>query len=197
MISRLYGEVVEKTLNFLVIDVGGVGYQVFCTPGTSAKHRLGEKAIIHTTMVVREDAIVLYGFADKVERETFELVQTASGVGAKTALAVLATMSPEKFVSAVASEDEKAITAVPGIGRKGAQRIILELKDKVARLGVEPLTDADGVSSDWRIQVSAALVSLGYSASVAEAACDNVSELAATEASISDLLKAALQSLAK
>lgn len=197
MISRLYGEVVEKTSNFLVIDVGGVGYQVFCTPGTSAKQRLGERATIHTTMVVREDAIVLYGFADKVERETFELVQTASGVGAKTALAVLATMSPEKFVSAVASEDEKAITAVPGIGRKGAQRIILELKDKVSRLGVEPLTDADGVSSDWRIQVSAALVSLGYSASVAEAACDNVSELAATEASISDLLKASLQSLAK
>lgn len=197
MISRLYGEVVEKTSNFLVIDVGGVGYQVFCTPGTSAKQRLGERATIHTTMVVREDAIVLYGFADKVERETFELVQTASGVGAKTALAVLATMSPEKFVSAVASEDEKAITAVPGIGRKGAQRIILELKDKVSRLGVEPLTDADGVSSDWRMQVSAALVSLGYSASVAEAACDNLSELAATEASISDLLKAALQSLAK
>ena len=197
MIARLSGEVVERTSSFVVIDVGGVGYQVFVTPSTSAKQRLGKEATLHTAMVVREDAIIHYGFAERLERETFDLVQTASGVGAKTALAMLATLGPKKIVSAILNEDEKAITSVPGIGRKGAQRIILELKDKVSKLGVEPSNvNADGPIG-WKEQVTAGLVGLGYSASVAEDACNQISGLATVETSVADLLKAALRTLAK
>ena len=118
-----------------VIDVGGVGLLVQCTPGTLAGLRTGERARVATSLVVREDALTLYGFASEDERNTFELLQTASGVGPRLALAMLAVFTPDALRRAVATEDLAALTTVPGIGRKGAQRIVLELAGRLGSPG--------------------------------------------------------------
>ena len=133
MIAHLEGVVSEVAPDGAVIDVGGVGLLVQCTPGTLAGLRAGERARVATSLVVREDALTLYGFASADERATFELVQTASGVGPRLALAMLAVFSPDGLRRAVAAEDLGALMTVPGIGRKGAQRIILELAGRLAR----------------------------------------------------------------
>ena len=127
MIAHLDGTVSGVAPDGAVIDVGGVGLLVQCTPGTLAGLRTGERARVATSLVVREDALTLYGFGTEDERNTFELVQTASGVGPRLALAMLAVFTPDALRRAVATEDLAALTTVPGIGRKGAQRIVLEL----------------------------------------------------------------------
>ena len=127
MIAHLDGIVSGVAPDGAVIDVGGVGLLVQCTPGTLAGLRTGERARVATSLVVREDALTLYGFGTEDERNTFELVQTASGVGPRLALAMLAVFTPDALRRAVATEDLAALTTVPGIGRKGAQRIVLEL----------------------------------------------------------------------
>src|SRR5216683_6885249 len=137
MIAHLDGTVSSVAPDGAVIEVGGVGLLVQCTPGTLAGLRPGQRARVATSLVVREDALTLYGFAGEDERNTFELVQTASGVGPRLALAMLAVFSPDALRRAVAAEDLPALTSVPGIGRKGAQRIVLEL---AGRLG----SPADG-----------------------------------------------------
>ena len=114
-----------------MIEVGGVGLLVQATPGTLAALRTGERARVATSLVVREDALTLYGFASDDERDVFELVQTASGVGPRLALAMLASFSPDGLRQAIAAEDVAALTRVPGIGRKGAQRIVLELAGRL------------------------------------------------------------------
>ncbi|MBK5217971.1 MAG: Holliday junction branch migration protein RuvA, partial [Propionibacteriales bacterium] len=131
MISFVRGTVAAMTLSYAVLDVGGMGMQVLCTPATLANLRLGQEAQIATSMVVREDSLTIYGFADAQERDMFELVQTASGVGPKVAQAMMAVLSPDRLRSAIATENLAALTAVPGIGKKGAQRIVLELKDRI------------------------------------------------------------------
>src|SRR3989440_11267441 len=133
MIAFVSGPVAALAPDTAVIEVGGVGMAVQCTPGTLARLRVGERARLPTTLVVREDSLTLYGFADDDERQCFELLQTASGVGPRLAQAMLAVHAPDALRLAVARDDEKALTAVPGIGKKGAQRLLLELKD---RLGV-------------------------------------------------------------
>src|ERR1700733_5373784 len=137
MIAHLDGTVSSVAPDGAVIDVGGVGLLVQCTPGTLAGLRTGQRARVATSLVVREDALTLYGFAGEDERNTFELLQTASGVGPRLALAMLAVFSPDALRRAVAAEDLAALTTVPGIGRKGAQRIVLEL---AGRLGA-PIGD--------------------------------------------------------
>src|SRR5258707_14830552 len=127
MIAHVDGTVSSVAPDGAVIDVGGVGLLVQCTPGTLAGLRTGERARVATSLVVREDALTLYGFASDDERDVFELVQTASGVGPRLALAMLASFSPDGLRQAIAAEDVAALTRVPGIGRKGAQRIVLEL----------------------------------------------------------------------
>ena len=127
MISHLDGLVCAVAPEGAVIEVGGVGLLVQATPGTLAALRTGERARVATSLVVREDALTLYGFASDDERDVFELVQTASGVGPRLALAMLASFSPDGLRQAIAAEDLAALTRVPGIGRKGAQRIVLEL----------------------------------------------------------------------
>ena len=133
MIAHLDGQVCSVAPDGAVIDVGGVGLLVQCTPGTLAGLRTGERTRVATSLVVREDALTLYGFAGDDERNTFELLQTASGVGPRLALAMLAVFSPDALRRAVAAEDLAALTTVPGIGRKGAQRIVLELAGGWAR----------------------------------------------------------------
>ncbi|MGH1562872.1 Holliday junction branch migration protein RuvA [Mumia sp. DW29H23] len=209
MIAFVRGTVASTALDSAVLDVGGVGMLVQCTPGTLADLRHGEQAQVATSLVVREDSMTLYGFADEDERDTFELAQTASGVGPKVAQAIIAVLGPEGLRRAVADENLVALTKVPGIGRKGAQRIVLELKD---RLGAAALTSrapeaapaaAAPADADWRPQVHGALVGLGWSAREAESAVVAVVPIAAEQAEgrgsvdVSELLRAALRTLSK
>ena len=174
MIAHLRGMVAAVAPDGAVIEVGGVGIRVQCTPGTLATLRPGEHAQVATSLVVREDSLTLYGFCSDDERNVFELLQTASGVGPRLALAMLAVHTPDALRRAVSTEDLGALTMVPGIGRKGAQRIVLELKD---RLG-PPGEAADGLpgarsarqSPRWRDQVQSGLVNLGWSARDADQA---------------------------
>ncbi|GHF39364.1 Holliday junction ATP-dependent DNA helicase RuvA [Streptomyces mashuensis] len=199
MIAFVSGPVAALAPDAAVVEVGGVGMAVQCTPATLARLRVGEPARLATSLVVREDSLTLYGFADDDERQTFELLQTASGVGPRLAQAMLAVHSPDGLRRAFAAGDEKALTAVPGIGKKGAQKLLLELKD---RLG-EPLrgaapAPAPAGAPGWRDQLHAALVGLGYAAREADEAVAAVTPQAeATEGTpqVGQLLRAALQSL--
>jgi holliday junction DNA helicase RuvA len=174
MIAHLDGIVSGVAPDGAVIDVGGVGLLVQCTPGTLAGLRTGERARVATSLVVREDALTLYGFGTEDERNTFELVQTASGVGPRLALAMLAVFTPDALRRAVATEDLAALTTVPGIGRKGAQRIVLELAGRLGPAGEAGVGAPAGGATNgagappWREQVRAGLVSLGWQAREAE-----------------------------
>jgi Holliday junction DNA helicase RuvA len=175
VIAFVSGKVAGAGPDGAVIDVGGVGLSVQCTPATLAGLRVGDQAHVPTSLIVREDSLTLYGFADDDERTIFELLQTASGVGPRLALAMLAVHPPNALRRAVATEDVNALTKVPGIGKKGAQRIVLELKD---RLGMPtdgldtPVPVARAVP--WRDQVHAGLTNLGWSGKEADAAVDAV-----------------------
>jgi holliday junction DNA helicase RuvA len=168
MIAHVTGTVAALAPDAAVIDVGGVGLSVQCAPGTLASLRAGEQARVATSLVVREDSLTLYGFATDDERNTFELLQTASGIGPRLALAMLAVLTPDALRRAVAAEDLAALTSVPGIGRKGAQRIVLELAGRLGAPGdgVPAPASARPASaaavSPWREQVRAGLVSLGW-----------------------------------
>ena len=195
MIAFVRGRVAAITLNAAVVDVGGVGYHVFCTPGTIAGLRLGTEAQLATSMVVREDSTTLYGYADVDERDMFELVQTASGVGPKVAQAMLAVMPPDRLRQAISAGDHAALTAVPGIGRKGAERIVVELKDRVG----PPVAAVVSAGGGWRTQVRDALQGLGWSMRDADRAVDTVAADTApdTDADVPTLLRAALRTLSK
>ncbi|TXL62954.1 Holliday junction branch migration protein RuvA [Aeromicrobium terrae] len=193
MIAFVRGPVAALTLNSAVVDVGGVGYQVMCTPGTIAGLRVGTEAQLATSMVVREDSMTIYGFADTDERDMFELVQTASGVGPKVAQAMLAVLSPERLRTAISQADHAALTSVPGIGRKGAERIVVELKDRIGT----PMAVAPSSDGRWRGQVRDALQGLGWSTRDAESAVDAVAPDAGSDPDVPTLLRAALQTLSK
>ena len=177
MIYHLAGKVTAVAPDGAVIEVGGVGLLVQCTPGTLATLRPGEHARVATSLVVREDALTLFGFATDDERDVFVLLQTASGVGPRLALAMLAVFTPDALRRAVLSEDVAALTRVPGIGRKGAQRIVLELAGRLGAPGAGSPGAADGVvtaqrgaPAPWRQQVQAGLVNLGWQARDADQA---------------------------
>jgi len=210
MIAFVSGRVAAIAPDGAVVEVGGVGLAIQCTPTTLATLRVGEPARLATSLVVREDSLTLFGFSDDDERTVFELVQTASGVGPRLAQAMLAVHSPEALRRAVATEDLAALTLVPGIGKKGAQRIVLELRD---RLGPPGSTGGGGAGGSvpvqgrpvappgWREQVHGGLVGLGWSARDADEALGAVvpdadAALAAGEQpDIPALLKDALRAL--
>jgi holliday junction DNA helicase RuvA len=197
MIAFVRGQVAAVTLSSAVLEVGGVGLELMCTPGTLATLRTGHQATLPTSMVVREDSMTLFGFLDEDEKATFELVQTASGVGPKLAQAMIAVLSPDDLRRAVAGDDVKTLTRVPGVGQKGAQRIILELKDRLgAPLGGRPAAVA-AASAAWRDQVHQGLVGLGWSTRDAEQAVEAVSPQAGDAPDIGALLRAALQTLSR
>jgi len=166
VIAHLSGCVAAVAPDGAVIEVGGVGLLVQCTPGTLAGLRLGERARLATSLVVREDALILYGFATEDERNTFELLQTASGVGPRLAQAMLAVLPPDALRRAVAAEDLATLTSVPGIGRKGAQRIVLELAGRLGSPTDVGTPAAAGTAvlagRQWQEQVRAGLLSLGW-----------------------------------
>ncbi len=187
MISHLAGTVTAIAPEGAVIEVGGVGLLVQCTPGTLATLRPGEPARVATSLVVREDALTLFGFTTDDERDVFVLLQTASGVGPRLALAMLAVFAPDALRRAVLSEDVAALTRVPGIGRKGAQRIVLELAGRLGAPGSGSPGDGAAVAAvrpggpaPWRDQVRTGLVNLGWQARDADQA------IAAVEADLAD-----------
>ncbi|WP_166847907.1 Holliday junction branch migration protein RuvA [Isoptericola sp. BMS4] len=182
MIASLTGTVSHVTLERAVLDVGGVGYLVHATPGTLAGLRVGERAQLHTTLVVREDSMTVYGFADADEREVFETAQSVSGVGPRIALAMLAVLTPDALRRAVAEEDLAALRRIPGVGPKSAQRLVLELGGRLGAPTGAPGTDGTppspetppGAGDPGREQVVEALVGLGWAAKVAQDAVDRV-----------------------
>ncbi|HZK05658.1 MAG TPA: Holliday junction branch migration protein RuvA [Actinomycetaceae bacterium] len=189
MISSLRGTVANIALDHAVVDVGGVGFTVLSTPGTLASLRVGSEGTLSTTLVVREDALTLYGFGDDDERDTFLILQTVTGVGPRLALGILAVLGPEDVRRAVANEDLVTLQRVPGIGKKSAQRLVLELAGKIGAPSAEEtaqvIVEADG-------DVVAALTQLGWTASDASAA---VSAVSAENTGKSAILRAALRYL--
>lgn len=172
MIASVRGTVLTVRLDAAVVEVGGVGMLVHATPTTLAGLRVGQEARLATSMVVREDSLTLFGFGDDDERDVFEVVQSVSGVGPRLALAMLAVHTPDGLRRAVATEDLAALKRVPGIGQKGAQRIVLELGDRLgAPTGDGPGTGAAPVAAtDHRDEVVEALVGLGWNLKVAQEA---------------------------
>ncbi len=199
MIASVSGTVSAVGATWAVITVGGVGLRVQCTPGTSATLRTGSPATLSTSLVVREESLTLYGFADDAERETFELVQTATGVGPKLAQAIVSVLTPDELRHAIATENLVTLCTVPGVGKRGAQRLVIELKDKVGGLAAATGQPAPTTAPEWREQVRLGLEGLGWSTRDAEAACEKVQPLADEDPSlgVGELMRAALRSLAK
>jgi Holliday junction DNA helicase RuvA len=179
LIASVNGKVAAVSPDGAVVEVGGIGLAVQCTPGTIARLQVGEPARLSTSLVVREDSLTLYGFADDDERQLFELLQTANGVGPRLAQAVLAIHPPREVRRAVTMGDLKSLMQVPGIGKKGAERLVLELRDRLG--GPTSDTTLDGASvpaglgsitpvAPWRDQLSAAIVGLGWSSRDADTA---------------------------
>jgi Holliday junction DNA helicase RuvA len=193
VIASVSGKVAALTLDAAVIEVGGVGLAVSCTPGTLARLRIGEPASLATALVVRETELTLYGFADTDEKEVFEALQTAAGVGPRLAQAVLAVHRPDDVRRAVATEDLTALTKVPGIGKKGAQRIVLDLRDRLGPpTGAAPAAVPAPRVVEWQEQLRSALGGLGYGAREAEDAITAVEPFVTDPPSVPVLLRQAL-----
>ncbi|GAA2802368.1 Holliday junction branch migration protein RuvA [Saccharopolyspora taberi] len=196
MIASVRGPVLSTGLDHAVIEVGGVGLAVHATPATLAGLRRGEEARLWTSLIVREESLTLYGFADAESRDLFGLLQTASGVGPRLALATLAVLSPDQLCHALADGNLTTLTQVPGIGKKSAERLILELRDKVGVLagtgGAEPVAADRG---RLRTEVSEALVGLGFSAKQAEQSVEAVLAADGGTTDTSAVLRKALAAL--
>lgn len=198
MIASLAGIVAVVGLDHVVVEVGGVGLLVHTTPATAAALRPGADARLATSLVVREDSLTLFGFGTAAERDLFEVVQTVSGVGPRLALAMIAVHAPDPLRAAISGGDVVALTKVPGIGKKGAERIVLELKDKVGApadpAGVAPTSSAS-LSAD-EDQVVEALVGLGWNARQATDAVAKVTD-EAPGLDVAGTLRAALRRLGR
>ena len=192
MIASLFGTIKSLKIDQLVIDVNGVGYLVNISSRTSGQLSLGRDAQIHTSMVVREDSLTLFGFLEVAERDFFELLQTVSGIGPKVALAITQAMEISDLASAVKRRDENSISAIPGIGKKSAQRLILELEGKLDFA----IKDISIKELSWREEVIDALVGLGFSRRQAESALNDLAASASaaelSALSSSERLKLAL-----
>lgn len=198
MISTLTGTIRSLAIDKVVIEVGGVGFTLLINAQTSSGISLGAQTTLHTSLVVREDSLTLFGFLSEEVKNLFELVQTVSGVGPKVALSIMGALTPEDLARAISQEDISAIERVPGIGKKGAQRMILELKGKLSDLS--PGTSYKGHQPAWREQLTSALVSLGFSPKESDGAISFVvNDLRNIDADpakmeLSELLKLALAS---
>jgi Holliday junction DNA helicase RuvA len=203
MIASVRGTVAALGPDGAVIEVGGVGLAISCSPGTLARLRLGEQARLATSLVVREDSLTLFGFADDDERALFELLQTASGVGPKLAQAMLAVHPPRELRRAIATSDYVTLTHVPGIGRKGAERIVIDLRERIGSItgGESAYVAGEGVAAvaPWRDQLTHALAGLGFSGREAAEAIEVVAvDVVADEApDVSTLLRRSIQLLGR
>jgi Holliday junction DNA helicase RuvA len=200
MIASLRGQVASVGLDHAVIDVGGVGYAVRATPATLAGLRPGEQTGLATTLLVREDALTLFGFADEAARDLFALLQTVSGIGPRIALAMLAVLDPDVLATAVAEGNLGVLTQVPGIGKKGAERLVIELRDKMGAPGVNAGTEgAVGArGTALRSSVVEALTGLGFAVKQSEQAVDAVlAERGGEDTDTSAVLRQALTALGR
>lgn len=195
MIATLSGIVKSLSPERAIIEVGGVGMNVLINSHTSSSLSIGAPAHLYTSLVVREDSLTLFGFSDEPSRVVFELVQTVSGIGPKVALSILGALTPTELAHAVNTENISAIEKVPGIGKKGAQRMVLELKSRLSDFG----HGGQRISHQpvWREQLTSALISLGFSAKDSDEAINsvlsNVSQEEIASMELGDLLKLALQ----
>ena len=195
MIATLSGIVKSLSPERAIIEVGGVGMNVLINSHTSSSLSIGAPAYLYTSLIVREDSLTLFGFSDEPSRVVFELVQTVSGIGPKVALSILGALTPTELAHAVNTENISAIEKVPGIGKKGAQRMVLELKSKLSDFG----HGGQRISHQpvWREQLTSALISLGFSAKDSDEAINsvlsNVSQEEIASMELGDLLKLALQ----
>lgn len=198
MISLLSGTVRAISSDRLIVEVGGIGFSVLVNPQTSSQATLGAQIQLFTSLVVREDSLTLFGFINDESRMLFELLQTVSGIGPKVALSILGALTPEDLSRAIAQENVAVIEKVPGIGRKGAQRLILELKGKLSDLSTGHRHTMHQPA--WREQLTSALVSLGFSPKESDTAISNVvtslqaKEVDAAKLDLSELLKLTLAS---
>jgi len=179
MISHVRGRVTALGPNEAVVDLGGLGFAVQCAPATLAGLQVGAETTLHTSLVVREDSLTLYGFGAADERGLFELLQTASGVGPKLAQAIIAVLDPLTVRRALASGDVATLTRVPGVGKKSAERMILELRERIGPVPTAEPAAADPVpaaTAGWQSQVAQGLVGLGWSSRDAGAAVAAVAE---------------------
>ena len=201
MIASVRGPVAHVGLDHVVVEVGGVGMLVHTTPATASTCRRGSEASLATSLVVREDSLTLFGFSAPAERDMFETLQTVSGVGPRLALAMLSVMGPDQLALALSSGDTKALTTIPGIGAKSAERLVLELRDKVGAVRGTGTTATSGSPTGqagrepWRGQVTEALVGLGWSAKQAGDAVERVAATAPSDADIAAYLRLALREL--
>ena len=194
MIASVRGEVIEIALDHAVVEAAGVGYKVMCTPSTLSTLRRGTEARLITAMIVREDSQTLYGFSDGESRDLFTTLLGVSGVGPKIALATLAVYDAQALRQALGDGDVTALTRVPGIGKRGAERMVLELRDKIGAVSGGSVSGVSGHTV--RAPVVEALVGLGFAAKQAEEATDKV--LADDpDATTSAALRAALSMLGK
>jgi len=174
MIASVAGVVASVHADTAVVEVGGVGLSLHCAPATLSSLRVGKQTRLAASLIVREDSLTLFGFADDDEKHVFEMLLTASGVGPKIAQAALAVHPPDVLRKAISEGDVSTLTQVPGIGRKGAERIVLELRDKVGPITVLPVQG--GRSQAWTEQVRQGLIGLGWSNSQADQAVAAVAE---------------------
>lgn len=197
MIAQLTGTVRQLTTEKVILEVGGVGYLISITPRTSSQIAMGSVITLSTSLVVREDSMTLFGFLDFKDRDIYEVLQTVSGIGPKVALAITGAMTPDALAQAIASEDIGAIEKVPGIGKKGAQRLILELKGKLVSSSNAPQISSHSAVRD---QLLAALTGLGFSSKESDVAINATLAHLAEEGrdpsalDVAELLKLTLQS---
>ena len=191
MIAQLDGKLVEKNPTDLVIDCGGVGYEVKISLNTFSALGSSEHVILYTKMIVREDAQLLYGFAEKTEREMFNHLISVSGIGPNTAMIMLSSLVPAEIASAIQSEDVKTIQSIKGIGAKTAQRVIVDLKDIMLKMAFST-EDIFNANNTNQFDALTALVSLGFDKKAAEKVIDRIST---GEESVEQLIKEALKVL--
>ena len=198
IISYISGLLEHIENNIISIDVNGVGYEII-VPKTVLEElpHIGEQIKIHTYMHIREDEHTLYGFAHLNEKKMFKLLLSVSGIGPKVALTILSTLSSEQFASAVIKSDLFLLTNIPGIGRKSAERIVIELKDKLFEFSKEKPSDTTFISVDEKIQKEAigALTSLGYNSREASKAFQQIAKDIEPNSSIEDIIKLALKNI--
>ncbi|MFQ5480939.1 MAG: Holliday junction branch migration protein RuvA [Thermodesulfobacteriota bacterium] len=198
MIAHLSGTIIKKSTEAVVIDVGGVGYELAIPLSTyAALPELRDTVSLHVHTTVRDDSIKLYGFLTSGEKDLFRLFITVSGIGPKLARNILSGLSVDDLLRAISTEDKAKLSTIPGVGRKATERIIIDLKEKVAALGV-PRAEGPATGSVLADEVTSALLNLGYKAVPASDAVDGViKRLGGAEVAFEKLLKEALREISK
>lgn len=199
MIGRIAGTLIEKTPPELLVDVGGIGYEILASMSTIYElPQIGQNVILHTHFQVKEDAQSLYGFATKDERALFRILIKVNGIGPKMALSVLSSMNPQELISAVQESQIDSLTKVPGVGKRTAERLVVELRDKLGSAAKQDLfterSVVTQVQTDPRQEAEAALISLGYKP---QEAARMIAKLPKDESDSESLIKAALKSMLK